>query len=221
MKRMFLLACLFLIACSSGQASSPTEISAEPTGYIAPSYPTAQAAIQSPNQTVNGIIVTAEKAWMDGKNVNANICYTLPDGSDWSIWSANLNYAGNVLDVYGTTLLSFKDSADGLPGIRCDTLTFVVAPDADLSDAVIMIDSIGATPREGEYCTVFMPKIQQTLLERGIGITLDCEENNGVQTMKITGFPPEMSQAQAEEIVYNDEFFTIKGPWVFSFNLAQ
>jgi len=26
---------------------------------------------------------------------------------------------------------------------------------------------------------------------------------------------------QAEEIVYSDEFFTVKGPWSFPFNLAQ
>jgi hypothetical protein len=39
--------------------------------------------------------------------------------------------------------------------------------------------------------------------------------------MTIASFPPEMTQQQAEEIVYSDEFFTVKGPWSFSFNLAQ
>jgi hypothetical protein len=63
-----------------------------------------------------------------------------------------------------------------------------------------------------------MPKIQQALMERGIGITLDCDSSD---KMTITGFPPEMTQAQVEELVYSSEFFTIKGPWSFSFNLAQ
>jgi hypothetical protein len=105
--------------------------------------------------------------------------------------------------------------------LRCDTLTFVVPPDADLSNATIVIDSIAATPREGEYCSVYMPKIQEALLARGIGITLDCVDVNGVLTMQIVSMPPEMTQEQAEQIVYSDEFFAVKGPWTFSFNLSR
>jgi hypothetical protein len=66
-----------------------------------------------------------------------------------------------------------------------------------------------------------MPKIQQALLDRGVGIGLDCADMNGVLTMQIMTLPPEMTQAQAEEIVYSDEFYSVKGPWSFSFNLAQ
>jgi hypothetical protein len=66
-----------------------------------------------------------------------------------------------------------------------------------------------------------MPKIQQSLFDRNIGITLDCVDVNGVLSMKITSFPPEMTQQQAEEIVYSDEFYTVKGPWNFSFDLSQ
>ncbi|HRQ25241.1 MAG TPA: hypothetical protein PLF42_17575, partial [Anaerolineales bacterium] len=93
-------------------------------------------------------------------------------------------------------------------------------PDADLSSATVVIDSIAATPREGEYCSVYLPKIQQAMEERGTGITLDCVEMNGALTMQITGFPPSMTQQQAEEIVYSDEFYTVTGPWTFSFDLS-
>jgi hypothetical protein len=221
MKRLTLLLSLALAACSS--AGTPSVVLPEfiegPTAYIDPSYPTAQVAIMAPNQTASGFNVNIDNAWMDGKNVNANVCYTLPDDSDWSIYTANLTYSGNFQDIYGTTLVSIQEPVDGQAGLRCDTITFVVAPDADLTNAVITIDSFGSTPREGEYCSVYMPKIQQSLLERGIGITLDCADSS--ETMTITGFPPEMTQAQAEELVYSNEFFTIKGPWSFPFNLAQ
>jgi hypothetical protein len=30
-----------------------------------------------------------------------------------------------------------------------------------------------------------------------------------------------MTQIQAEEIVYSPDFYSVKGPWSFSFNLAQ
>ena len=138
-----------------------------------------QVAVAAPNQSTSGIEVRMDRAWRDGKNVNANVCFTLPDSSDWSIWSANLNYGGQILQEYGTTLVSLQEAANGQPGSRCDTLTFVVPPDADLSAAIITIDSIAASPRGDEYCTVYMPKIQQTLLERGIGIVLECVDVDG------------------------------------------
>ena len=66
-----------------------------------------------------------------------------------------------------------------------------------------------------------MPKIQQTFAERGIAIKLDCIEINGVMTMQIVSKPETMSQEEAEQLVYSDEFFTITGPWEFTFNLTQ
>lgn len=223
MKRLIILAGLILAACAPGTPAVvlPQFVDSGATAYIAPSYPTAQAPIASPNQTTNGFNVNINTAWMDGKNLNANVCYSLPDGSDWSIYAASLNYGGAMMDVYGTTLVSLQEPANGQPGLRCDTITFVVAPDADLTNAIITIDSFGTTPREGEYCSVYMPKIQQTLSERGVGITLQCAGEPGSETMTIASFPAEMTQQQAEEIVYSDEFFTVKGPWSFSFNLAQ
>ena len=223
MKRLIILTSLILAACAPGTpvVVLPQFVDSGATAYIDPSYPTAQVAIQSPNQTASGFNVNINNAWMDGKNVNANVCYSLPDGSDWSIYAASLNYGGTVLDIYGTTLLSLQEPANGQPGLRCDTITFVVAPDADLTNAIITIDSFCTTPLTGEYCSVYMPKIQQTLSERGIGITLQCAGEAGAETMTIASFPPEMTQQQAEEIVYSDEFFTVKGPWSFSFNLAQ
>ena len=172
-------------------------------------------------QSMSGIEVRMDRAWQDGKSVNADVCFTLPDASDWSIWTVSLNYAGTVLQEYGTTLLSLQEGANGQPGLRCDTLTFVVPPDADLSMATVVVDAIAAYPREGEYCSVYMPKIQQAMMERGTGILLDCLDVNGTQMMQITGKPPEMTQEQAEEIVFSDEFYKVNGPWSFSFSLTQ
>ncbi len=222
MKRFMLMLVLVLAACApNSNQPGAGNVSPSATAYIDPSYPTMQVAIAAPNQTSSGIEVRMDRAWRDGKNVNANVCFTLPDVSDWSIWSANLNYAGVVLQEYGTTLTNLQAAASGQPGLRCDTLTFVVPPDADLSAASITIDSIAATPRAEEYCTVYMPKIQQTLLERNIGIVLECVDVGGTLSMQITSRPPDMTQEQAEQIVYSDEFYSVKGPWTFAFNLGQ
>ena len=216
---------LAVVACSSpvpGQQSSPQVAAPSATPFIAPSYPTAQAQAISPNQVVSGIDVRVERAWQDGKQVYADVCYTMPDASDWTIWKANLKYSEVVLQEFGTTLLNSQaPTGDGQSGQRCDTLEFYVPPDANLSTVTVSIDAIGSFPRQEDYCVIYMPKIQQTFNERGVAITLACNDVNGVQTMQIVGKPEAMSQEEAEKLVYSDEFFTITGPWEFTFNLAQ
>jgi hypothetical protein len=222
---------LAAVACSapigssnpqSNQAVPPQAVVSTATPFIADSYPTAAAAAISSDQNVSGINVHVERAWQEGKQVYADVCFTLPDASDWTIWNASLKYADVVLQDYGATLLRTQEpTGDGQPGQRCDTLEFYVPPDADLSNVTVSIGAIAAFPRQEDYCDIYMPKIQQTLNERGIAISLACNDVNGAMTMQITGKPDTMSQEQAEQLVYSDEFFTIQGPWEFTFNLAQ
>jgi hypothetical protein len=225
MKRSLLLLAVLLLAGCAPQAPQiptlPPEYLNVPTPYIAPSYPTAEAQALSASQATGGVDIHLARAWQDGKQLNADVCFSLPDNSDWSIWKASLQFAGNVVTDFGTTLQSLQEPANGQPGQRCDTLNFYVPPDADLSSATISIDSIAALPREGEYCDVYLPKIQAALQSRGIAITIECVDQNGAQNLQITGFPADMTREQAEALVYSDEFYSIPGPWVFTFNLAQ
>jgi len=220
MKRILIFTCLLLTACN--MSGAPQAVAAGPTAYIDPSYPTLESAPVTLMQTSNGIEVRAERAWRDGKQVNVEVCFTLMNASDWSIWSASLQYPGTSILDFGSTLLSLQEPVEGQSGRRCDTLSFLnVPPDADLSNVIVTIDAIAAQPRAEEYCSVYMPKIQQTLSERGIAITLNCADVNGVQTMQIASKPDTMSQEEAEQIVYSEEFYTVKGPWSFTFNLGQ
>jgi hypothetical protein len=181
-----------------------------------------ESAPETSRVTSSGIEVRADRAWRDGKQVNVDVCFTLIDASDWSIWNASLQYPGGSVLDFSATLASIQEPAEGQPGQRCDTLSFLnVPPDADLSSATVTVDAIAAQPRAEDYCTIYMPKIQQALTERGVAITLNCADVNGVQTMQITGKPDTMSQEEAEQLVYSDEFFTKKGPWSFTFNLGQ
>src|SRR5688500_18272221 len=220
MKRTLIFVCLLLSACAPSLA--PQEMPVLPTAHIDPSYPTVESAPALLSQVSSGIEVRAERAWRDGKQVNVEVCFTLFDASDWSIWSASLQYAGASILDFGSTLLSVQEPVAGQAGLRCDTLSFFnVPPDADLSNVTITIDAITAQPRAGDYCTIYMPKIQQALNERGTAITLACADVGGVPTMQIASKPDTMSQEEAEQIIYSDEFYTVKGPWSFTFNLGQ
>lgn len=220
MKRILIFACLLLSACNLATVPQPVE--AGPTAYIDPTYPTMESEPVTVMQTSSGIEVRADRAWRDGKQVNVDVCYTLLDASDWSVWSASLQYPGGSIMDFGSTLLSLQEPTEGKSGQRCDTLSFLnVPPDADLSGVTVTIDAIAAQPRAEDYCTIYMPKIQQALNERGVAITLNCADVNGVQTMQIASKPETMSQEEAEQLVYSDEFYTVKGPWSFTFNLGQ
>ena len=220
MKRILTLFVLLISACAP--LAAPPDVTSGPTAYIDPSYPTVESAPVTNSQLTSGIEVRADRAWRDGKQINADVCFTLPDASDWSVWGATLQYADATVFDFGSTMLSLQEPVEGQAGQRCDTLSFFnVPPDADLSAVTITVDAIAAPPRAEEYCSIYMPKIQQMLGERGIAITLECADVNGAQAMQIVGKPETMSQEEAEQIVYSDEFYTVKGPWSFTFNLGQ
>lgn len=218
MKRIFILLTILLSACLPLTAPQDTL----PTAYIDPSYPTVESAPAVISQLTSGIEVRADKAWRDGKQVNANVCFTLLDASDWSVWGATLQYAGAATTDFSSTMLSLQEPVEGQSGLRCDTLSFLnIPPDADLTTVTVTVDAIAAPPRAEDYCSIYMPKIQQTLNDRAIAITLGCVDAGGVQVMQILSKPDTMSQEEAEQLVYSDEFYTVKGPWSFTFNLGQ
>jgi len=208
---------VIMSACGANQSSQVVLPTIEEA-----SYPTMQASGPVSNQNVGGFNFSLQRAWRDGKTVYADVCFALPDTSDWTIWSTHFDYSGQSITDFTASLLNTQNGSNGQPGKRCDQITFYVPPDADLTAASLVIESIGAYPTPDEYCSLYMPKIQQALNQRGLGIALDCKANaNGVMAMQIVSKPASMSEADAEKIVYSDEFYTIKGPWKFAVNLGQ
>jgi hypothetical protein len=217
------IAAALLIACGSlapTPAVLPTFVaSAAPSVPEAnQAYPTAAASDGSASQTVGGFTVELQKAWRDGKQLYADVCFSLPD--NWTIWVAHVDYAGQTVTEFSSSLLNRQEAAGGSPARRCDELDFYVPPDADLSAAQLSIESLGAYPSNDELCSVYLPKIQQALSDRGIAISLSCTDANGSTGLQITSKPADMTQEQAEQLVYSDEFYTVKGPWNFPLRFA-
>ena len=230
MTRLFplivLIAVLTLVSCSPAATTPvvlPTFLAPQDlaTPVINQAYPTVQALELNSSQSVSGFTVNLQRAWRDGKQVYADVCFPLPDASDWTVWDASFDYAGQSVSEFSSSMLSKQDATQSSPGIRCDELGFYVPPDADLSSASLSIQSIGAYPTQDEYCSLYMPKIQQTLNDRGVAITLDCTNTNGAMSMEIKSKPANMSQDEAEQMVYSDEFYTISGPWTFPVTLSK
>jgi hypothetical protein len=230
MQRLFLLAglvaLLSLSACSPPAPAPvvlPTFITPQEivTPEINQAYPTAQALESNTSLTVSGFTINLQRAWREGKQVYADVCFALPDASDWTIWDAHFDYTGQSVSEFSSSMLSKQEASQNQPGMRCDELGFYVPPDADLSSASLTIQSLGAYPSQDEYCSLYLPKIQQTLSERGIAIALNCSDVNGALSMQITSKPDNMSQDEAEQMVYSDEFYTVTGPWSFPVTLRQ
>lgn len=215
---------LVLAACAPAPTPEVLPTFVAPATTAAPdlnqAYPTAAAVQPASTQSVSGFTVGMQKAWRDGKQVYADICFSLPDSSDWTVWDANLTYGDQTTSEFSSSFLSRQDASGGQPAQRCDELSFYVPPDADLSNAQLSISSIGAYPSNEEFCSLYMPKIQQALDGRNAGIKLDCVDVNGTLTMQIKSKPADMSQDQADQMVYSDEFYTVKGPWTFPLSFA-
>ena len=217
-----LVAMIALAGCApAAPAGLPTFVAPGATAEINSAYPTQQAMQQNTSQNVGGFDINLQRAWRDGKQVNADVCFTLPDASDWTIWNAHFDYTGQSVAEFSTSMLSRKDPAGNTPGQRCDQLSFYVPPDADLSSSSLTIESIGAYPTQDEYCSLYLPKIQQAMADRGTGISVNCIDKSGSMTMEIASKPANMSQEDAEKAVYSDEFYTVKGPWTFPVTFSQ
>jgi len=123
----------------------------------------------------------------------------LPDESNWTIWSAHFDFGGQSITDFTASLTSTQAAAvESRNALRPDRLLRPARRGFEHCFAVI--ESIGAYPTADEYCSLYMPKIQQALEQRGIAITLDCKPNaDGDMTMQIISKPADMSQDDAQK----------------------
>ena len=127
-----MLVSILLGACTPLQPVQPTEQilptfilpAGEATAEVNAAYPTAQASELGASQSVSGFELTLRRAWRDGKQVNAEVCFTLPDSSDWTIWEAHFEYGGTSVSEFSTALLSSEQGQGGAASQRCDELSF-------------------------------------------------------------------------------------------------
>ena len=164
-----------------------------------------------------GVQIWAGDIRREGNYASASVCYDLPDDSDWMIDQAIFRYNRGEASLDSAGLLELVPlSLDGKEGHRCDEVTFIIPDQADLSHVTLTVERLRAIPNEGEYCDIYLNKVQPTLDARQAGIKLECTRVDHGYKLSVLEKPDSLSQEEAERAVY--DFYTISGPWTFQFN---
>lgn len=151
--------------------------------------------------TVNGITITASHFRVEEGLYKVDVCFDMPDKSDWTIWNGSLEYQGEVNPRIGfdpieirlpaedgkqqVTLwredgkdIFFVDAeVDTAKGRRCDTVVFELpqSSKADNSPAILTIESIAVYPGEGMECQPeYLAKVNAALKSRHPELAADC-----------------------------------------------
>lgn len=186
-------------------------------------------------QTSGGIQVSAANFRREDGRLKADVCFDLPDNSDWTIWAATLRYQGGLITEFGGTPIEVREPENsgkqrviyfdewrhtvawepappGARGRRCDTLYFELPTRADFSTFTITIQWIAAAPREGEVCTpAYLERIQQALERRIAGVHIECKQqtldSGVVEGLRVVSAPSPSARQEAEALLSSTSFF--------------
>ena len=180
----------------------------------------------------------------ENEELRVDLCFQVPNTADWRVWDASLQ-TGNTkfllstiapreltqtlpdgkrrVTTYSSDITWQEIPHDGQPDYLCETLGFITfepevnLAQVDLTQVKLIVHSIGALPREGEECSVYLDRVQSQLDARGTGIKVDCVTRDEGSQVVITQKPAGMSQSEAEEMVarMNIDTSLVKGPWIF------
>jgi hypothetical protein len=210
---------------------------------------TSESQADTAVQTINGVEIRFEGASQEDGKVAVNVCFDLPDDSDWTLWNSTLELDGKTYrwsemapteirkpPVSGTQeLWTFKPEGGvqietvkvdlSQPGYRCETIYFRDVPESALSAPYTFnIEALEAAPRETDYCTnAYLQKVQAALDARQTGITVKCVKGENTGGLEVVTKPETMSQEDAQAFLGDPDFYLdlhgIRGPWVFTFTL--
>jgi hypothetical protein len=196
-------------------------------------------------QQKSGFDVSATNFRFENEEIKVDICFQLPNAADWRVWEATLQSGDTnlllstiapreltqtltngkrLVTTYGNGVSWQEIPHNGQPDYLCETLAFFsLTPgnnlaEIDLTQVNLVIQSIGALPREGQECTFYLDVVQSRLDAKNSGIKLDCVNQDGGAQVVVAQKPTDMSQRDAEELVSREsvDSFIVQGPWIFS-----
>jgi hypothetical protein len=165
-------------------------------------------------KTVGSVWVGASQIVQGDTRAFVKICMAL-EGSE-----ERLMFGGPIwLDFPGGTTDAFFVHND-LPdeaGAACQVLEFVgVSPDSSQEGWRFNMESVMfVLPDEGTECSVYQKRAEADQALRKAGITVACNEGEGMTNLEITDRPEGLSEAEAQEMVDSALVGHRPGPWYF------
>lgn len=169
-------------------------------------------------QTQNNIEVTVSNLRQVGSELKADVCFDMPDDSDWMLWYiSTVDFGGAKGIGFGGDRISYEEATETQSGYRCDTVHFGVPNGAGFSK-ITMTLYIAAPPREGHECDFYQNQAQTKLKADGYDIQISCSYSDSGAVVTIDKKPDGMSQEEAEQLVFGPEAKALSIPWVFTFS---
>lgn len=232
----------------SQTAAETREESVEVSNPLVASEPP-QSLTDTTAQTVDMVEIRFTDAQQEDESVLVNICFDLPDDSDWTIWNSTLEIDGQIYrwsEMAPSEILkppvdgmqqvwTFKseggvdiqsvEADENAPAYRCETIYFQGITDPASSNPYsFTIEALEAAPREGEYCSsAYLQKAQAVLDAHQTGITVKCIGEEFISGLEVVTKPETMSMDTAKAYLGSTDFYLdlhgIRGPWVFTFKI--
>ncbi|MCC6259941.1 MAG: hypothetical protein IT311_03670 [Anaerolineales bacterium] len=179
------------------------------------SDPTKQDAVQS--VSANNITASLISVEASATQVKSEICIDLPNNGDWLPY-ASIEIKGESFPADGVTLQNAKDPNTYKNSYRCYEFSFSVSVPSDTTELKINIEKLQINLSESlttEMCAEAERKIQATYSD----FSFSCEFGNHGIGFNILEKPQEMTEDQANQLIFEALTERIEGPWEFTYAL--
>jgi len=150
----------------------------------------------------------------DGQAVYVDVCFHIPDRSSWMIWDAALK-----TNAFWTRMI---DSSLDIHNSACNLINFQAPQGAIITQAEIEVYGITSPPgfETLSECINYWFKLQKALFETNYSLWIKCSpgEWNGYY-IQAASKPAWMSAFDADQLISNNDLFTIHHTWRFELTL--
>lgn len=195
---------------------SPNENKATPT---LSTIQQSQYIPETQSQNSQDIKMTVSNFYVEGNHVFVDVCYDLPGKDIWDINIATLEYGGKSTGNFAVEETSIDIAKDKpTQGIRCLRLDFYdIDANADFSSFTLTIVQLGQiSPAEGHECEEFLARINSNEKVNESGIKVVCEQHPSGTQIKTDYKPDNISDEDANILIYDAMFNLVNGDWVFT-----
>lgn len=168
-------------------------------------------------QIQNNIEVTVSNLRREGSNLKVDVCFDMPDKSDWMLEpTSSVDYSGIKGVGGGFNNFLYERATETQSGYRCDTVHFGIPDIANFANITLTL-YIAAPPREGKECDFYQNQAQK-LKAQGLDIQFSCNIISGGTDVTIDKKPAGMTEEEAGQLIFGPEAMVLPTPWVFSFS---